>query len=263
MNQASRTPRPTVLMVAYHFAPENVSGTHRSLHFARDLHEAGYGVYVITVSESRIKSIDPSLSDVFPYPESITRVDHGSTIGSLYLSAKRSDSGEEAASESPVQREAVRSAGNRSGLLARPLAFLKRQVAAWDALPDERRGWYRPAVQAGLELGSKEKIDAVFASGPPWTAVLVASKLARELKCALIADFRDPWTGNTGRQTPYDAEWCHWVAKRWEKSTLREARLEGPARERAARRELEIIPLPPGAAVADVRRPGQGLRQGR
>jgi hypothetical protein len=203
-----------------------VSGTHRSLHFARDLHEAGYGVRVITVSESRIKSIDRSLSDVFPYPESITRVDHGSTIGSLYLSAKRSDSAQQAATEPSGQVDpAQRAENNRRGFLTRPLAFLKRQVAAWDVLPDERRGWYKPAVKAGLELGNTERIDAVFASGPPWTAVMVARKLARELKCHLIADFRDPWTGNTGRQTPYDAEWCHWIAKRWEQRTLREARL--------------------------------------
>ena len=55
----------------------------------------------------------------------------------------------------------------------------------------------------------------------------------------------------------------HIVRPRGGRRPVRGSRLAGPARERAARRELEIIPLPPGAAVADVRRPGQGLRQGR
>jgi hypothetical protein len=36
----------TVLFVSYHFAPENLSGTHRSLHFARALKDAGHRVLV-------------------------------------------------------------------------------------------------------------------------------------------------------------------------------------------------------------------------
>jgi hypothetical protein len=33
-------------------------------------------------------------------------------------------------------------------------------------------------------------------------------------------DYRDPWTANSGRQTPHDAEWCHGLAKRWEQQAL-------------------------------------------
>ncbi|MEJ2547618.1 MAG: hypothetical protein P8125_07340, partial [Gemmatimonadota bacterium] len=65
------------LFVAFHFAPENVSGTHRSLHFARCLADEGFDVTVLTRSLSSITSLDTSLEDVFPWPDRIVRVAAG------------------------------------------------------------------------------------------------------------------------------------------------------------------------------------------
>ncbi len=60
MPQSSRSGEPCILMVAYHFAPENVSGTHRSLHFAKSLHEAGHRVLVLTVTLPHLRSTIPA-----------------------------------------------------------------------------------------------------------------------------------------------------------------------------------------------------------
>ncbi|UCF19796.1 MAG: glycosyltransferase [Gemmatimonadota bacterium] len=214
-----------ILMVAYHFAPDNASGTHRSLHFARALHEHGHDVHVVTAPLQALRTTDPSLNDIFPYPDRIHRSDFRRTLGEIYLATRRRGAAGAGTSRpqgtpSP-QEERVHDVEPKHS----PLTLLRRTVAAWDALPDHQRGWYRSAVRVGRQLARTRKIDAVFASGPPWTGILVAARLSRGLGCPLVVDFRDPWTGNTGRQTPYDFEWCHWIAKRWEKSVLRRASL--------------------------------------
>ena len=219
-----KTAGPTILVVAYHFAPENVSGTHRSLHFARSLYDAGDDVQVLTVPVDQARASDASLNRVFPYPERVTRVAEGKTLGRLYLSARGQRQADYQADSGPANARGSRATGGQRRRLG-PLRQLRRHVAAWDALPDHQRGWYKTAVRAGLQLARDLEVDAVFASGPPWTGLLVAAALARKTGVPFIADFRDPWTGNTGRQTPYDFEWCHRLAKRWERRVFRDATL--------------------------------------
>jgi len=212
--------RRSVLVVAYHFAPENVSGTHRSLHFARSLHNAGFKVFVLTVPLHSLRQTDSTLAEVFPYPSCITRVDKGGTVGGLYISLKRWIMGDCGATTPSAAEVPPSGAGHSRRRTPSPLDWLRRQVAAWDVLPDQQRAWYSTAVRAGLKLARRERIDVVLASGPPWTGVRVAQKLSVKLGCRLILDFRDPWTANSGRQTRYGAEWCHALAKRWERQAL-------------------------------------------
>jgi hypothetical protein len=211
-------------MVAYHFAPDNASGTHRAIHFARSLHDAGVRVFVLTVPAEAAKSVDPKLTEVFPFPERVIRPAESRTVGQAYLRIKRL-----LKPQHPRFPE-LPSAGSSADPVtagrtpASPLDVLRRNLAAWDAFPDPQRGWYRSALRAGLRLGRREKITAVFASGPPWTAVRVGSTLSRKLRCPLIADFRDPWTANTGCNV-YRLEWCHRLARRWEKQVFGRASL--------------------------------------
>ncbi len=220
-----RRPGHRILMIAYHFAPDNASGTHRSLHFARALHERGHDVQVVTAPLEALRATDPSLNEIFPHPDRIHRAEFRRTLGELYLAARgrrTRDTGTKRPQAKPSRQE---ERANDSESRRSPLALLRRTVAAWDALPDHQRGWYRSAVRVGRQLARASKIDAVFASGPPWTGILVAARLSRSLGCPLIVDFRDPWTENTGRQTPYDFEWCHRIAKRWERKVLQQASL--------------------------------------
>jgi hypothetical protein len=221
--EPERFERGCVLFVAYHFAPENAAGTHRSLHFARSLHDNGYRVHVVSAPEGYARTTDPGLSNVFPFPDRIVRVGYGLTLGGLYLRLKRRiprpPAGEPRTERAPAASGGtIRKDGN---LLAR----LRMHLSAWDALPDQQRAWFGPAVRAGLELGRRERIDAVFASAPPWTGLRVAAKLSRKLRTPLIVDFRDPWTARTGRQTRYAADWCHKIAETWEKRVLERASL--------------------------------------
>lgn len=256
--EPERVAQPCILFVAYHFAPDNAAGTHRSLHFARSLHDKGYRVHVIAAPRDHARTTDASLNQVFPFPDRVIRVGYGLTLGEIYLRLKRRIGRlrvERDRTGSRREKNASHLLGARDGGL---LARLRKHLSAWDALPDRHRAWYRPAVRAGLRLGRRERIDAVFASGPPWTGVRVAAKLSRMLECPLIVDFRDPWTEHTGRQTRYAADWCHRIAERWEKRVFERASLvffNSPQIMRAAQRHYvtletcRVLTIPNGSGA--------------
>lgn len=213
-----------VLFVAYHFAPENTSGTHRSLHFARALVDAGHDVSVITAPVPPESRSDPELERIFPWPERVHRVLPAASIGSLYVGLKRrrrtSSSQNGTGSHDSVADSAP--TGPQRGLAA-AIARLRYHVSVWDVLPDHQRPWCRPAVKAGRALGRKLGADVVIASGPPWTGVMVGHQIGRALGIPFIADFRDPWSAGSGATWFAATDWAQRRVERWERTVLAES----------------------------------------
>jgi hypothetical protein len=212
-----------ILFVAYYFAPENTSGTHRSLHFARALMDAGHEVFVIAGPQPSPAHTDAGLNDVFPWPDRVQRVEMLPSLGSMYMSWKqrRRPAATTPATGSTASREGATPANASKGMVG----FLRHHLRVWDALPDHQRAWLQPAVRAGLELGRRMGADAVFASGPPWTGVMAGHRIARALGVPFIADFRDPWSTGSGEKTRHEAEWAQRRAERWEAGVLADATL--------------------------------------
>jgi len=67
---------------------------------------------------------------------------------------------------------------------------------AFFAFPDPQCCWLKPAVRELAHLPRDERPDVIFATGGPWTSLLVGKKLAREYGIPFVVDFRDPWTRN-------------------------------------------------------------------
>ena len=61
-------------------------------------------------------------------------------------------------------------------------------------LPDPFIGWIPNAFVKGLELCRSHDIDLIYASGWPFSAMIVGYLLKRRTRIPLIVDFRDPWT---------------------------------------------------------------------
>ena len=87
-------------------------------------------------------------------------------------------------------------------------------------IPDLRRDWIKTAVPAGRRLIEKWKPDIIFASAPPFTGLILASRLSRAFNIPWIADFRDLWVDN-----PYYSEpgWRRPVDAVLERATVRSA----------------------------------------
>lgn len=69
--------------------------------------------------------------------------------------------------------------------------------------PDYASGWILPAVKAGQKILRSKKFDIIFATGTPWSALVIAWILHKISGVKLVIDFRDPWVGN-----PFDVNNC-------------------------------------------------------
>ncbi|MEZ4648679.1 MAG: glycosyltransferase [Candidatus Eisenbacteria bacterium] len=98
---------------------------------------------------------------------------------------------------------------------------LARKVRGSVFIPDGRLGWYRPGVALGKQIIREFDPDAIFATGPPFTAHWIGRTLSRASGKPLVLDFRDPWTRATFY--PERPGWAKRVDERLEASCVRQA----------------------------------------
>jgi glycosyltransferase involved in cell wall biosynthesis len=67
--------------------------------------------------------------------------------------------------------------------------------------PDVASGWILPAVSRGRKIIIENKIDVLFATGMPWSAMVVVYILHLLTGKPYVVDFRDPWIGNPFHQS--------------------------------------------------------------
>lgn len=60
--------------------------------------------------------------------------------------------------------------------------------------PDQRIGWTPSARRKGLEMIRDWRPDGIFASGPPFTTLLIGYLLSRATGVPLVVEFRDRWS---------------------------------------------------------------------
>jgi glycosyltransferase involved in cell wall biosynthesis len=64
-------------------------------------------------------------------------------------------------------------------------------------IPDAQVGWGTFAYRAAVQMIGRSPPDLLFASGPPWTSLVVAGRLSRHYRIPWIADLRDLWAGTS------------------------------------------------------------------
>ena len=101
-----------------------------------------------------------------------------------------------------VAGDRAEDASPQYGVPARSLRqTLRRHYLGLIHIPDMRADWISTAIPAGRQLIKEWKPDIIFASAPPHTGLIIASRLARACKVPWVADFRDLWVDN-----PYYSE---------------------------------------------------------
>lgn len=152
-----------LLLLSYAFPPARSPGAIRPGYLARYLQPLGWDVTVVTHSHE-----EP------PFPAHVVHV--GSYAEGLTQAAQRSLS--------------TRSAG---AWYRRPLRAAKETML----FPDERAPWILPALRACKHLMREERFDAIFSTALPSSMHVVGGVLAKRTGLPWIADYRDPWTGNS------------------------------------------------------------------
>lgn len=62
--------------------------------------------------------------------------------------------------------------------------------------PDPAAPWILPAAIRGVRIVQRHRISVIFATGMPWSSLVVGCLISTITRVPLVLDFRDPWMGN-------------------------------------------------------------------
>lgn len=188
-----------VLFIAYYFPPTNGSGVYRSIKFVKYLPSFGWHPYVITTDRVPNHVLDHTLLADIPPEAQVWRLPtpRPRPVKGLARRIGWKPKPAELATAPAAVQDRPQLASSRPSLARR----LRRAVLAPFALVehppvDDQLYWSLWIVPVVRHIIEKEKIDLIFTTAAPWSALLSGSLLQRLTGRPWIADFRDPWTDN-------------------------------------------------------------------
>ena len=197
-------PAKKILMIAYLFLPVGgigAAGSQRAPQFAKYFPAYNWNPFVLTVQEGYYESylsLDPTLLEKIPPGVTIIKTPvfrWFSWMLELQKAVKTRLSGEqlvEAMTAAQIVGEQTSSNRSRS-------QRVKDAITDLFEIPDEEMGWIVPSLCAGFRAIKRDSLDAIYATGRPWTALVVGAILRQLTRKPLVVDFRDPWMTNPFR----------------------------------------------------------------
>lgn len=159
-----------VLIIAYYFPPMGLSGVQRTVKFVKYLPDFGWKPFVLTTGSSRYFAFDESLlNDFKDKPVEIFRTN-----------TKKSQKNDHKIQNFPNYT----------------IQKIGRVLTQAIYQPDRFIKWKKSAIELGEKIIKENKIDAIFATAPPFTDFLVALELAEKYDIPFIMDYRDVWVDN-------------------------------------------------------------------
>ena len=158
-----------VMVIAYYFPPMGLSGVQRTLKFVKYLKNYNWEPTVITTGGVGYFAHDDYLAKELD--ESAIRVirtegrDPNSLL-SKYGTIK-------------LPREIFRKTFNK--------------LSQTFFIPDNKISWAKKALNEAEALLEKEKFDAIFVTGPPFSSFHVFNQIHKKHRISLVLDYRDLW----------------------------------------------------------------------
>jgi glycosyltransferase involved in cell wall biosynthesis len=156
-----------LLLVAYYTPPLGMSGVMRVTKLAKYLPRFGWEPLVLTVKPIAYYHFDRTLAEDWKD----IRVFRAGSLDPARLRYLLMPG-------RPLSQAGL----GRTSRLANILCF-----------PDAKAGWFPFARRLGRKLIQDEHPDAIFASAPPFTALMIGAALKRDSGLPLVSDFRDPF----------------------------------------------------------------------
>lgn len=203
--------RKRVLFVAYLFPPVGGVGVHRATKFVKYLPEFGWDCSVLTALNPSAPLFDESLLKNIPAETIIRR-------------AKTYEPGYAVKSMVSASRAANTKPGLKERVLGRVKSVL-RSVSNLVLQPDPQILWRPQAMREGLKLLREIPHDAIIATGPPFSSLLVGASLSRKTGVPLMLDYRDEWSiSNAYWENKKQGRFANWLQTRMQNNALRAAR---------------------------------------
>jgi len=181
-----------VLVIAYYFPPMGFSGVQRTAKFVKYLVDFGWEPTVLTIKPKYYYAFDDVLLKEIE--------DRGIRI----IRTGSKDPTQKVFNQKKIKSDFFRKILNR--------------ISQTFFLPDNKRGWMRPALKEARKLLSSENFDIIFATAPPYTDFRIGAKLKEEFNVPLVLDYRDAWLddGLSFYPTPFH----RWIVKSMERKVL-------------------------------------------
>ncbi|KAA0136940.1 glycosyltransferase family 4 protein [Gimesia chilikensis] len=184
LSDSGEQPRPQesrkrLLLVSYHFPPVGGAGVQRPVKFVKYLKQFGWDVSVLMAANPSVPVFDNSL--LVDIPEG-THLEKARTWEPDYTLKKNMAQKQEEAQKVSL-----------SGSLKSSCKKVVKAGAGMLLQPDAQILWYPNALKAGKRLLKRVPHDAILATAPPYSNLILASKLKKIFHLPLISDFRDEW----------------------------------------------------------------------
>src|SRR5215471_5394899 len=181
----------SVVMIAYIFPPEGNAGTYRPLRFVRHLPAHGWRPVVIANAPYSYERYDPTLLNLVPPETEILSVRNPDRWAAF-------QQGREQRSREINARSSTETLEQTEASERRPLRSVARGVAhKIEGIvyhPDPEMFWIRPATEAAVEASNRSGAEVIWATGGPWSSLVVGREAALRTGRPYILDFRDSWT---------------------------------------------------------------------
>ena len=176
-----------ILLVSYHFAPYNTMGAVRTSKTAKYLVRAGHSVRVVSARSQGL-------------PETLAlEIAEEAVSWTPWIGVRRRP---KLSFGAQIDAPPLRSVGRAKA--AGDLAYMSAKWCARNLLytPDREIGWFPFAAREATAIVARERFDVVFASAPPYTALLVGAWVAERANLPLVCELRDLWTDCPRRYLP-------------------------------------------------------------
>ncbi len=189
-----------ILMVSWFFPPANTIGAVRMGRMARFLSQQGHDLKVLAASDLPFPSTLPleiaddqvfyaPWADVNALPDRLT--DAAKVVLRPFLSRGSSQSSDQ--TEQTAAAPAANTTPQPPGALKKLRSSLGSLYSNAVNLPDARIGWMPYAMSRGRKLLKQWTPDVIYATGPPFTGLLIGYRLSKAFGVPLITELRDRW----------------------------------------------------------------------
>ncbi|MDT0607402.1 glycosyltransferase family 4 protein [Croceitalea rosinachiae] len=170
-----------VLIVCYYWPPAGGPGVQRWLKFVKYLPEFDIEPIVFVPENPNYPILDKSLEEEISGHIRVIKQRIFEPYGlASFFSRKKT----KRISSGIIQKH------QKQSLLERGLLWIRGNFF----IPDARKYWVKPSVNAISKLVTEEKIQTIITTGPPHSVHLIGLQLKVKFDLQWIADFRDPWT---------------------------------------------------------------------
>lgn len=202
------TAKKRLLLISYHFPPVGGAGVQRPLKFVKYLRQFGWDVSVLMAANPSVPVFDESLCRDLPQDLVI----------------------EKARTWEPdykLKQQIGKAENTHKTWLNRTTHYLKglaRSSVRICLQPDAQILWVPNALRSAKQLLKRLPHDAILATAPPYSNLLLGAKLKRLSGLPLIVDYRDEWDLSSKYLENSHRDWfSRLVQERMQRQVLRQA----------------------------------------